>query len=187
MNTGFILARRVSEIQQLNCKHSVCPYPRKGIHVSCLMTPSQAPFIALSILGNVLFMPQSKFIDSLLDQCVATLSTHGLCAVIQADSKPPFPSKKSRCIGSMLYEPCAWKRSRCRLSQCLSRHRNQISPVGFSFTKICSDVQPTETWANVPVICVTTRTIPVTLCQIYHKKMSIILTHSWNIKKKKTE
>jgi hypothetical protein len=34
---------------------------------------------------------------------------------------------------------------------------------------------------------VTTRTIPVTLCQIYHKKMSIILTHSWNIKKKKTE
>ncbi len=98
MNTGFILARRVSEIQQLNCKHSVCPYPRKGIHVSCLMTPSQAPFIALSILGNVLFMPQSKFIDSLLDQCVATLSTHGLCAVIQADSKPPFLSKKSRCI-----------------------------------------------------------------------------------------
>jgi hypothetical protein len=94
MNKGFILARRVSEMQQLNCKHYVCPYPRKGIHVSCLMTPSQAPFIALSILGNVLFMPQSKFIDSLLDQCVATLSTHGLCAVIQADSKPPFLLKK---------------------------------------------------------------------------------------------
>ncbi len=77
-------------MQQLNCKHSVCPYPRKGIHVSCLMTPSQAPFIALSILGNVLFMPQSKFINSLLDQCVATLSTHDLCAVIQADSKTPL-------------------------------------------------------------------------------------------------
>ncbi len=49
------------------------------------MTPSQAPFIALSILGNVLFMPQTKFIDSLLDVCIATLFPHGLCAVTQAE------------------------------------------------------------------------------------------------------
>jgi hypothetical protein len=52
------------------------------------------------------------------------------------------------------------------------RHITGIKSVQWASVsqQICSDVQPAETGANVPVICVTTSTIPVTLCQIYHKK-----------------
>jgi hypothetical protein len=66
------------------------------------MTPSQAPFIALSILGNVLFMPQTKFIDSLLDVCIATLFPHGLSAVTEAEPQICQVGKSEVCHMNIL-------------------------------------------------------------------------------------
>ncbi len=124
VNCQYIIeASRPEDLYPTTLQTKYNLYPREDVHVSCLMLASHALFIACSIVGHVFLMPQTEFLNGLLNKSISTLCTHALRAVTQAGT---CFCQKFRCMWSMSSEHCVGKTLHPMLS-CLSHHKNKIT------------------------------------------------------------